>query len=320
MHNAGIVLQLPRRGYRRRPPHMRTPASSAGTYVPRRVSRSVFHDLGGVRYHVREWGEPGAPMLVLLHGWMDVSASFQFLVDAFARNWHVIAPDWRGFGQTGWAPDGYWFPDYYADLDALLDRYAPGAAADLVGHSMGGNVACNYAGIRPERVRRLASLEGFGATRTDAEAAPARYAQWLDEKKAALGFSPYPSFDAVAARLRKNNPRLPEDKARFLARHWAREEVPGRVVLASDPRHKRVNPVLNRMEEVLACWRRYAGPVLWVTGAQSKARGWTTDTPAQLAERKAAFGDFREYTLDDCGHMLHHDQPARLAAILEDFF
>ncbi len=81
-----------------------------------------------------------------------------------------------------------------------------------------------------------------------------------------------------------------------------------------------VNPVLNRVEEVLACWRRYAGPTLWVTGAQSTARGWTTDTPPQLAERKAAFRDFRERTLEDCGHMIHHDQPARLAAILEEFF
>ncbi|MGH8617444.1 MAG: alpha/beta fold hydrolase [Burkholderiales bacterium] len=293
---------------------------ASAAYPPRRASRSAFHELNGMRYHVREWGEPGAPALFLLHGWMDVSASFQFLVDAFARERHVIAPDWRGFGLTGWAPGGYWFPDYYADLDALLDRYAPGAAVDLVGHSMGGNVACNYAGIRPQRVRRLASLEGFGATRTRADEAPARYAQWLDEKAAPPAFGPYPSFEAVAARLRKNNPRLPDDKACFLAQHWAREEAPGRVVLASDPRHKMVNPVLNRVEEVLACWQCYAGPTLWVAGAQSKARGWTTDTPAQLAERKAAFRDFREFTLEDCGHMLHHDQPARLAAILEEFF
>ena len=289
-------------------------------YAPRRASRSVFHDLGAVRYHVREWGEPGASPLVLLHGWMDVSASFQFLVDAFARDRHVIAPDWRGFGLSGWAPGGYWFPDYYADLDALLDRYAPGAAVDLVGHSMGGNVACNYAGIRPQRVCKLASLEGFGATRTRADEAPARYAQWLDEKTTPPAFGPYASFEAVAARLRKNNPRLPEDKARFLAHHWAREEAPGRVLLASDPRHKRVNPVLNRVEEVLACWQRYAGPTLWVAGAQSNAKGWTTDTPPQLAARKAAFRDFREFTLEDCGHMIHHDQPTRLAAILEDFF
>jgi uncharacterized protein (DUF924 family)/pimeloyl-ACP methyl ester carboxylesterase len=295
------------------------PATRSGTYLARLESRSEFQPVGRVRYHVRLWGEADAPKLFLLHGWMDVSASFQFLVDALAQSWHVIAPDWRGFGLSGWAPGGYWFPDYYADLDALLDLYAPGEAVNLVGHSMGGNVACTYAGIRPQRVKRLVSLEGFGSWRSSPGEAPARYAKWLDELSDPLTFAPYPSFDAVAARLRKNNPRLAEDKANFLARHWAREEAPGRVVLVSDPKHKTVNPVLNRIEEVLACWRCYEGPVLWVAGADSNAPGWRADTPEQLAERKSAFRQFRDVTLADCGHMVHHDQPEKVAGLLEEF-
>ncbi|MFX5476533.1 alpha/beta fold hydrolase, partial [Acinetobacter baumannii] len=86
------------------------------------------------------WGEPGAPKLFLLHGWMDVAASFQFLVDALRGRWHAIAPDWRGFGQSGWPTQypgtaSYWFPDYLADLEVLLDHYQPDGAVDLVGHS-----------------------------------------------------------------------------------------------------------------------------------------------------------------------------------------
>jgi pimeloyl-ACP methyl ester carboxylesterase len=123
-----------------------------------------------VRYHVREWGADGAPQLFLLHGWMDVSASFQFLVDALSADWRVIAPDWRGFGLTEWRGDAYWFPDYLGDLDAILRFYSPEAAVTLIGHSMGGNVACLYAGVRPARVRRLVALDAFGLADSDAGA------------------------------------------------------------------------------------------------------------------------------------------------------
>uniref|UniRef100_UPI002362DFF1 alpha/beta fold hydrolase n=3 Tax=Pseudomonadota TaxID=1224 RepID=UPI002362DFF1 len=82
----------------------------------------------------------GRPPLVLLHGWMDVGASFQFVVDALAGDREVIALDWRGFGLSEASGAGcYWFPDYLADLDALLDAVSPSAPVDLLGHSMGGN-------------------------------------------------------------------------------------------------------------------------------------------------------------------------------------
>lgn len=190
---------------------------------PTKPATSEFHLVRNLRYHVRCWGDAAAPKLFLLHGWMDVSASFQFLVDCFSREWHVIAPDWRGFGLSEWARDGYWFPDYYADLDALLNIYQPDSPVKLVGHSMGGNVACTYAGVRPQRVDKLVSLEGFGAKRTSAGDAPARYARWLDQLAAPPTFRPYPSFEAVADRMRKNNPRLTAERAQYLATHWARK-------------------------------------------------------------------------------------------------
>jgi len=98
--------------------HLR-PIEAAALRTNVKVSRSQFVDVRGLSYHVRTWGEAGAPKLFLLHGWMDVSASFQFLVDALAGQWHVLAPDWRGFGPSETPQDGYWFPDYVADLDAL---------------------------------------------------------------------------------------------------------------------------------------------------------------------------------------------------------
>ena len=282
-------------------------------------SQSHIHKIRNLRYQVRTWGDSAAPKMFLLHGWMDVSASFQFLVDCFQREWYVVAPDWRGFGLTEWAAGGYWFPDYYADLDALLEIYQPDMPVNLVAHSMGGNVACTYAGIRPQRVARLVSLEGFGMGRTAPDQATGRYQQWLDELRAPPRFNSYTSFDAVAARLKKNNRRLTDEQAHFLAQHWAKQTGPTEVTLRSDPKHKFVNPVLTRLEELLACWRQVTAPVLWVTGDETNGRGWRTDSVQQLAERKAAFRDFREIELQDCGHMMHHDQPVKLAAIIEEF-
>ena len=284
-------------------------------------NESIFVPVRGLRYHCRVWGEPGAPTLFMLHGWMDVSASFQFLVDAMRGEWRVIAPDWRGFGLTDWTKGGcYWFPDYFADLDALLDRFSRNVPATLIGHSMGGNVAGMYAGVRPERVARLVSLEGFGLAGAGPEKAPERYARWLKElSEDAPGFRDYDSFDALAARLRGNNPRLTRERALFLARHWGLAKPDGRIALASDPAHKLVNPVLYRIEEAAACWDKVAAPVLWVSGSETAIPVQLKLSDADLAARKARFRRLTERVIPGAGHMLHHDQPERLAEVIEEF-
>jgi pimeloyl-ACP methyl ester carboxylesterase len=283
-----------------------------------RESESQFLQVRGLRYHVRRWPAPGAPKIVLLHGWMDVSASFQFLVDALEREWDVYAPDWRGYGLTEWGKaDSYWFPDYLADLDRLLDEIQS-EPVNLVAHSMGGHVAGLYAGVRPARVRRLVNLEGYGLAATRPEQAPRRYARWLDELRVPPRLRPYESFAALAARLRGNNPRLSEQQASFLASHWGRETEDG-VVLRSDPAHKIVNPVLYRQDEVRACWQLVAAPVLWVEAAESDALERVGLDDAAHAERRAAFRSLRHVTVPDSGHMLHHDQPKAVARLVEEF-
>jgi pimeloyl-ACP methyl ester carboxylesterase len=285
-----------------------------------RNSESRFFSIRGLRYHVRQWPAPGAPKVVLLHGWMDVSASFQFMVDALARPWDVYAPDWRGYGLTDWGKsDCYWFPDYIADLEKLLEELSPATPVNLVGHSLGGNVAALYAGIRPQRVARLVNLEGFGLAPTRPEQAPRRYARWLEELRDPPQLRPYESHAALAERLRKNNPRLAPEKAEFLARHWGKE-VPGKgVVLRADPAHKIVNPVLYRYEEARACWREVRAPVLWVEGAETQTPKRLNISAGDAAERRAAFGDLRFATVPDAGHMLHHDQPEAVARLVEAF-
>jgi pimeloyl-ACP methyl ester carboxylesterase len=285
-----------------------------------RTSESLYYDVRGLRYHIRRWPGDASRRMVLLHGWMDVSASFQFLVDALRGDWDVYAPDWRGYGLTDWGKsDCYWFPDYVADLDLLLERIQPEMPVDLVGHSLGGNVAALYAGVRPARIRRLVNLEGFGMAATKPEQAPKRYALWLDELHQGSGFRPYPDFGALADRLQKNNPRLARARAEFLARHWGREMPDGRVLLRGDPAHKIVNPVLYRYEEARACWSQASAPVLWVDAAESETLKRVGLSAEQYAERRAAFRDLRYATVQGAGHMLHHDQPEEVARLIEEF-
>jgi pimeloyl-ACP methyl ester carboxylesterase len=285
----------------------------------RSESRSEYVAVRGLRHHVRHWGSPGAPPLFMLHGWMDVSASFQFVVDALTRDWHVIAPDWRGFGLSEWTRQPYWFPDYLADLDHLLRHYSPEEPCWLVAHSMGGNVAMLYAGVRPSRVRGVVNLEGFGLSATHAEQAPDRYAKWLDQIDEVPGFKAYPDLASLAARLMEDNPRLTRERAEFLAPHLGGETRPGRVERRADPRHRWTNPVLYRLDEVAACWRRIRAPVLWVAGEDSRIVHEFAGRPGDYAARLAAVPDVLERRIADCGHMLHHDRPEVVASLIEEF-
>ena len=305
--------------------------TSSTAYVERRPGRTRLIPIRNLHYQMREWGDPSLatperPPLVFTHGWMDVGASFQFIVDELERieggTRHVIAIDWRGFGgSTSGGADAYWFHDYLGDLDAVLDALSPDAPVDLAGHSMGGNVVMNYAGARPARVRRLVNLEGFGLPDMKPEHAPERLAKWLDELKAPPSLRSYDTVDDVAARLRANNPRLAADKAAWLAPHWSEQRADGRWHIRADPAHKLTNPVPYRAAEIVAGWRRIAAPVLWVEGADTDVtKYWGNRYPrAEFEERLAQVPRVERLLLDDCGHMLHHDQPAAVAARLAAF-
>ena len=303
---------------------MTSPRANVDSHRP---SRSRFAIIRGLRYHLREWGPAdGAPerRLFMLHGWMDVSASFQFVVDALDAGWQVVAPDWRGFGLSQRAAaDCYWFPDYVADLESILDAVQGDAPAHLVGHSMGGNIALLYAGIRPARVRTVVNLEGVGLRSTSPEQAPGRYAQWLDELKSGGSLRDYASVEEVAQRLQRNNPRLPAERAAFLAQHWAVPDGNGRFRVAGDPAHRIVNPVLYRLDEALACWRAIASPTLMVLASDTEVLRHVAEgrdaALKELARRFAAVEGAEQATVENAGHMLHHDQPAAVARLIEDF-
>ncbi len=306
-------------------------------YQAKRIPKSEFVPIRNLTYHTRVWGQPqpGVAPLVLVHGWMDVAASYQFLVDAFSEAFasgrQIIAPDWRGYGLTTADPvDNYWFADYLADLDFLLDHYAPDEAVDLVGHSLGGNVVMHYAGARPERIRRLINLEGFGMPVMPASGAPKRLAKWMDELKAfqrgEMGLRPYDSAEGVAQRLMKTNPRLARDdagrgRAIWLAHHWAMQNDNGKWDILGDPAHKISGALLVRNEEVLALYAANLAPTLFVEAEDNSIETWHRGrfTLEEFHQRLSAVPKLTRVKMTDCGHMLHHDQPKQLAKLIEDF-
>ena len=283
------------------------------------------------RYALRCWGDPQQatperPLLVLAHGFMDVGASFQFLVDALHAQGDgdrpIVAPDWRGFGLTeGPAGDHYLFADYLGDLDALLDRLSPELPIDLLGHSMGGNIVMSYAGARPTRIRKLINLEGFGLPAAKPEAAPTHMAKWLDDLKAPKTLKAYASATAVAQRLQQTNPRLPDDRAHWLATQWAAPADDGQWHLRADPAHRRISALPYRLDEVLAAWRRISAPTLWVEGDETPFEQWWGQRypRADFEARLAQVAQLQRHTLSGAGHMLHHDQPEDLARLLRQF-
>jgi len=297
-------------------------------YQVKRTPHSEFVPIRNLQYHVQVWGEPSPDKtpLVMVHGWMDVAASYQFVVDALSHDHYVIAPDWRGYGRTpSGNVDNFWFPDYMADLDFLLDHYAPDRPVNLVGHSLGGNVVMLYAGVRPERIRRLVNLEGFGMPATTPDMAPARYAKWMDELKklhrGELDMKAYDAVSGVARRLMKTNPRLSPDKANWLAEHWAEQNADGKWTILGQPAHKVISAHLYQADEVLALYRRLTMPVLAVEASDNSLDLWWKGkfTLEQYHERIKKVPNVEIGYIPDAGHMMHHDQPELLAAMIERF-
>ena len=297
-------------------------------YLIQKPSRSEFVPIRHLSYHVLQWGTPSPDKtpLVMVHGWMDVAASFQFVIDALQDDHWIIAPDWRGFGLTETPNvDHFFFPDYLADLDQLLDHYVGDRKVHLIGHSMGGHVATMYAGVRPERIQTLINLEGFGMPATRPSQAPGRLAKWMDELKAVqrgeMTLRPYPDQDAVAQRLIKTNPRLDADKAHWLAQHWAQPDAQGQWRILGHAGHKVVNAQLFKIDETQAIYERITAPTLCVVADSDSMSQWWKDnyTLDEFKQRIAAVPKLTHAVMKDAGHMLHHDQPEQLARLIENF-
>ncbi len=271
----------------------------------------------GLQFHVRCWPGPAAPLKLFLHGWMDLSATWQPVIDALPADWDIAAPDQRGFGLSEGQGDTYWFYDYLGDLDGLLDQLSPDAPVDLIGHSMGSQVAALYAGVRPERVRRLVVMDGFFLPVQPPERAPAQLRRWLKELRQEPGEHSYASLEELAARIAKRQPGLDEAGALFVAECWSRQDPDGRYRLLGDWRHRQHGALLYRDEEAKAIFREVKAPTLFLDGEKSHLAN--LGTGEYRDQRLACFGNARQLSIAGAGHMLHFDAPVASAEAIADF-
>jgi pimeloyl-ACP methyl ester carboxylesterase len=312
-------------------------------YTPRKLSRTHRLAVRDADYLVRTWGSPESAPLVLLHGTHDTSITFQFLVDALAGDWYVAAPDWRGHGGTRSANGGAWFHDYLADLDALLEALFAHRPVNLAGHSLGGNLASTFAGLRPERVRRMIALDAFGIPDTDGVKLCDALSKWIQSQAGdPAPLKIYHSIEDMAQSLCRANPRLRPDQALYLAAHSSRAvgDAPGRTDVDEkggggersggaerddagfawrfDLTRRRSMPTFHSLDEWIACWSRIRAPTLWVAAMDAHAGTVRADAEA-FSYVLDHIGREHVIYLPDTGHNVQHDAPGPLAKIIESF-
>ena len=282
------------------------------------VSRWFFSQR--LRLHYLDWGNAGAPPLILLHGGRDHAHSWDDVARAFRARYHVIAPDLRGHGDSAWSASGHYpMASYVYDLAQLIHSQAL-APVSVVAHSLGGNIALRFGGVFPEQVGRLVAIEGMGPgprAAADRAAKPAheRLAEWIAQSRAQSSEVPwrYPTLEAALKRMQEANTHLSETMARHLTEHAVNQNEDGTFCWKFDPYVRVWPPVDLTREEIAALWGRIACPTLLVYGRES----WAT-SPAKDG-RMAYFADARVLEVEGAGHWVHHDRQALFIAAVRDF-
>jgi pimeloyl-ACP methyl ester carboxylesterase len=273
-----------------------------------------------LRLNYNDWGNHGAPPLLLVHGGADHSRSWDWTAARLCHDWHVIAPDLRGHGDSEWSKDGnYDRTELIYDLAQLVHHLGYDEVS-IVAHSLGAIVALRYAGIYPEKVRRLVAIEGAGVTPPKirelwARPVDERFAQWIDSGRALSGKLPhrYATFEDALARMQSANRHLSAGQARHLTVHAIARNEDGSWSWKFDPYVRLVSPLDMPADDVRRLWGQIDCPVMLMWGAQS----WSTHP----SERGIAdsFRDVRVVEFADSGHWLHHDEFEKFIAAVGDF-
>jgi pimeloyl-ACP methyl ester carboxylesterase len=274
----------------------------------------------GLRLRLHRWspatGQRAGPPVLLLHGFLDAGSTFEGVAEPMAAaGLEVFAPDLRGFGESDRIGAGgyYHFPDYVADVEALIGELGAEQVA-LVGHSMGGGVATLFAGVRPEKVARLAVLEGWGPMHVDPALAVDQMRRHLDDlRRVDRAGRPLASMQDAVDRLVATHPRIPREVLVTRAERLVRRDGDGRLFWAWDALHRTTSPQPFHAEMYASFLRAIACPTLALSGG---THGWH---PPDEEDRLALVKDLWRAELPEAGHMMHWSQPREVAAILVAF-
>ncbi len=273
-----------------------------------------------LRLHYVDWGNPEAPPLLLVHGGRDHCRNWDWVAAALRGDWHVIAPDLRGHGDSEWDSDGtYTMAGFVYDLAQLIhqQRLAP---VTIIAHSLGGNIALRYTGLYPENVRRLVAIEGLGPSprilaERAAEPPDARLRRWIEERRALAGRLPrrYPTIEDAFRRMQEENRHLSPEQARHLTVHGANQNEDGTYSWKFDSAVRVSPPADMAQAELEQLWARITCPTLLVYGQES----WASNPEAD--GRLRHFRNARVASFAQAGHWVHHDQTERFLAEVRAF-
>ncbi|WP_336970393.1 alpha/beta hydrolase [Sphingobium aromaticiconvertens] len=261
------------------------------------------------RLHYLDWGNSAAPLLVLVHGGFDHGRSWDWTARALSKDYHVIVPDLRGHGDSGWCNDGgYAMHHYIYDLAQLIALQGRDPVT-IVGHSLGGSISLRYAGLFPEKVAKLVAIEGLGMApaivqQQQAKSPPERWLNWIEERRASASkpHRPYPTIEAAIGRMRERNEFLSLEQSLHLTIHGTNRNEDGSYSWKFDPYLKTAPPHGSLDEQLPEFWSQITCPVLLCLGLDSWASNPMKDG------RAAHFTDARLVEFADAGHWLHHDQ------------
>ena len=262
-----------------------------------------------LRLHYVDWGNEDAPPMLLVHGGRDHCRNWDWVAERLRDDYHIIAPDLRGHGDSQWViGGGYNQIDYVYDIAQLLSQKNM-TPTTIIGHSLGGSISLLYSGLYPETVAKLVCIEGMGPP---PEMIKERIEQpmedrlhlWVNELRKLSGRIPkrYPSLEEAYERMQKENPHLTEDQARHLTIHGSNQNEDGSYSWKFDNYVRNFPPIGLNFEDQYGLYKRISCPTLLIRGAES----WAMDP--EKDGRANTFQNVQVASIEDAGHWVHHDQ------------
>jgi pimeloyl-ACP methyl ester carboxylesterase len=279
--------------------------------MPNPISGPTSHSYVSqrLRLHYVDWGNEDAPPLLLVHGGRDHCRNWDWVAQALRDEYHVIAPDLRGHGDSQWLIGaGYSMIDYVYDIAQLVhqQRLAP---LTIIGHSLGGGISLQYTGIYPENVSKLVAIEGLGPppemiAERKGKHADRRMREWIEMMRSMAGRAPhrYATIDDAVARMQDANSFLSPEQAHHLTIQGTNQNEDGTYIWKFDNYVRAFSPYLFNAEEAHELWQKIKCPTLLVRGTSSWASDPLTDGRAKY------FSHASVVNVDNAGHWVHHDQ------------
>ncbi len=273
-----------------------------------------------LRLHYVDWGNPDAPPLLLIHGGRDHCRNWDWVAEALRNDYHIIAPDLRGHGDSQWMVGGtYTINDFIYDIAQLIHQALP-KPLTIIGHSLGGNIALRYTGLYPENVRKVVAIEGLGPSpemlkEMEADNQSQRVRKWVDNLRDLSGRLPrrYQTLEEAYQRMKTENPHLSAERAHHLTVHGMNQNEDGTYSWKFDNYVRVFAPRGFDMEEAAELWAQIDCPTLLFRGTES----WASDPHAD--GRVSHFKDARVENIEGAGHWVHHDQLDEFLRLTRDF-